>query len=275
MNRANVPASALNKLLELSNAAEFLSAKVQTTQEAIASARYRLTGSYQKGSTGYEDTRRTIDTLTDDLEALRKRAEGAQSTYSECRSWLDALPASTQLEVVVSKIEGHHLERVRAKIATLEEDHATIRAEKALMAQLEQARSEVAAYVGRCGKDGAPALHLDAIDRFDRPRDWWNFLCWEDPQRAKAALLRVLDAKGAKLPPPHECVRRAAGVEHQIAELAYTEEALIADALAYGRTVERRADAPPQAILAVKVAKQQMAVKRQQRVERRVARAVA
>jgi hypothetical protein len=47
--------------------------------------------------------------------------------------------------------------------------------------------------------------------------------------------------------------KRIAALEHEIEQLAYAEEALIADAIAEGEDVQRSPSAPPQAVLGVRV----------------------
>jgi hypothetical protein len=47
--------------------------------------------------------------------------------------------------------------------------------------------------------------------------------------------------------------KRIAALEHEIEQLAYVEEALIADAIADGDDVQHRPGAPPQAVLGVRV----------------------
>jgi hypothetical protein len=74
---------------------------------------------------------------------------------------------------------------------------------------------------------------------------------------------------------PRHRAERLASLEYRLVQLARTEEALVVRALAIGKAVERRADAPPQAILQVKIARHVMAEKRAQRVERRQSRAIA
>jgi hypothetical protein len=47
---------------------------------------------------------------------------------------------------------------------------------------------------------------------------------------------------------------RIAALEHEIEQLAYVEEALVAAAIADGEDVQRSPGAPPQAVLQVRVA---------------------
>jgi hypothetical protein len=54
MNRRDVPAAVLSKLIELYDAAKYLSDKVIELEQAIASARARLTGGF-KNETEYDE----------------------------------------------------------------------------------------------------------------------------------------------------------------------------------------------------------------------------
>src|SRR6476661_1433918 len=101
-NRRNVPASALQKLIELSDAAETLSAKVIKSEEGISSARYRLTGSNTEQE--YQDLRVALDEMTAALPALKKRCAAAQAINSDCRAWLEQLPSNAVLEPVTPKL---------------------------------------------------------------------------------------------------------------------------------------------------------------------------
>jgi hypothetical protein len=82
-------------------------------------------------------------------------------------------------------------------------------------------------------------------------------------------LKRAVEDKASRLPTVVECVKRSGILDYQLIQQCYLEEALIERALHDGKIIERRSDAPAQAILMVRVAKEAMRAERAKRVERR------
>jgi hypothetical protein len=73
------------------------------------------------------------------------------------------------------------------------------------------------------------------------------------PDAMVAALMREVERVANDPLPQAERKKRIAELEAEISELAYVEEALVADAIARGEDVQRSPSAPPQAVLQVRV----------------------
>jgi hypothetical protein len=74
------------------------------------------------------------------------------------------------------------------------------------------------------------------------------------PDAMVAALIREVERMANDPLPQAERKKRIAALEHEIEQLAYVEEALVAAAIAEGEDVQRSPSAPPQAVLQVRVA---------------------
>ena len=68
-----------------------------------------------------------------------------------------------------------------------------------------------------------------------------------------AALMREVERMASDPMPPAARKRRIGELEAEIVELAYLEEALVAAAIANEEDVQRSLDAPPQAVLGVRI----------------------
>src|SRR5262249_19701325 len=102
MQRQQVPQPVLSKLTELADTAELLQTKVGKTQDAISTARKRLSGGFTKDQE-FEDTMAALKQMTDDLPAIRQKEHDAQSLLSKCRIFLDQLADGTELQPVTMK----------------------------------------------------------------------------------------------------------------------------------------------------------------------------
>jgi hypothetical protein len=214
MRRQNVPPHVLNKLVDLSDAAEDLNRKVADAERGIAAARTRLTGGFAKDQECH-DLRRTLDRLIADKPVLEAKLHRTQRIQSSCKIWLDELPEGTMLEPVKVKANGHDLADVRERIKD---------AEKGQKLQV-------------TWPDGALAVFAQLF-----------------PEKVQEVVLAKIDALANDPLPIKERHARIAKLEREIDELAYLEEALVAAAIADGEDVQRSRAAPPQAVLGVRVA---------------------
>jgi hypothetical protein len=74
------------------------------------------------------------------------------------------------------------------------------------------------------------------------------------PEEMTKALLLEIDRMTGAVVPIKERASRIAALTTEIEQLAYVEEALIADASANGEPIERAPSAPPQAVLGLRIA---------------------
>jgi hypothetical protein len=254
MNRRHIPAAVLAKLTELSDAAEYLSETLIRTEEGIASARTRLSGNF-RSEAEYDDLRATLKQMVDDLPGLRRRCGTAQSTYSACQKFLDKLPDDATLEPVIIDIDGHDLDEVRAKINAIKAELATLRAvpipsadiEKRLQGYVEaMARPQITGIgEGEKLKVIWPGAGWDTRGPIEHRADPLALAALMFPDEMTAGLMREVerttgDRKARQL--------RISGLESELLELAYVEEAICG-----ANGAERSPGAPPQAVLGVKV----------------------
>ena len=262
MNYNKLPAPVLAKLLALEQHAKKLADRVVKTEDGIASARARLTGGFEKQSE-YDDLRASLNQLLADKPVLEKRLHAAQSTLSSCKVWLDRLPVGAVLEPVEVKTDGRDLEEVRARIKTAEAELAALRAVPVPSADIEE---RVRAYVQSMARPD-----ISGVGSGERLKVIWPGAGWDSsgPREYRADVLPLIamlygDAMVAALMrevermadgplPRAERNRRITALEAELAELAYVEEALIAAVIASGEDVHRSPDAPPAAVLGVRI----------------------
>jgi uncharacterized small protein (DUF1192 family) len=258
----NIPASVFSKMLTLSDAAEYCSEKVISTEQGIASARQRLTGGFQKQAE-YEDLRSTLQTMVDDLPVLKRRAAAAQSIYRSCKSWVDQLPKATVLEPVTVNVDGQSLDEVRARIAAVQSELATLRSLPTSSADI---RQRVESYV-----DSLARPRISGIGPNETLGVVWGGAGWDragdrkdraDPLALAAllhrdkmvdALMAEIDRMTSGVVPIKERGPRIAALTDEIEQLGYVEEALVAAAIANGEDVQGSPKAPPQAVLGIRV----------------------
>jgi hypothetical protein len=73
-------------------------------------------------STGQNDTRHALDAMIADLPGLKQRCDAANSIYSKCRSFIDALPEDAVLETVEVKTDDRSLEEERTRRKAAEDE---------------------------------------------------------------------------------------------------------------------------------------------------------
>ena len=262
--RRNVPPAALEKLLALSDAAETLSAQLVRSEDALRDTQ-RLGGSNSQQE--YDDLRRALDQLVATQPALKKRCDQAQSVYSRCRAWLDRLPGESVLQPVACNLAGRNLESVRRTLASLEQEQRAIQTAPPPPSELQTA---VKRYVAAIAEVPDSVLHNGEIsprcgmqtsfgpDPGRAPRSVWGTLAWLFSDMLVNRLQALVNAQAdelQKLTRPQRAARLA-DIERELAELSYIEEALVERALANGETAERRSNARPEAILAVRIARE-------------------
>jgi hypothetical protein len=84
MNRHQLPAPVLAKLLALEETVEHLTQRVAKTQGGIEHARHRLTGGFQKQSEG-DDLAASLKQLISDKPILEMKLHAAKSVLSKCK----------------------------------------------------------------------------------------------------------------------------------------------------------------------------------------------
>jgi hypothetical protein len=260
MTRRNVPASAIEKLLSLSETAEYLSDKTVQTEQSIAAARHRLSGGFRTESE-YDEARQSLQTMVTALPTLQKRAVAAQTIYQNCRAYIDNLNGA-KVEAVEAATDDADLDDVRAQIAELRSELSRLRALPTPGADIEQ---RVRDYVAKMARPT-----ISGIGQGERLRVVWPGAGWtssgprEDvadvlsmtalvhPDVMAAALLKEVDrvADTASL---KDREARIAELEVELADLAYTEEALVTEAIADSEDVSRAIDALPCAVLGVRI----------------------
>jgi hypothetical protein len=194
---------------------------------------------------------------------LKRRCDAAQSTYSACQVFLDQLPDAATLEVVEVKVEGHDLEEVRAQIKTVEAELAALRAVPTPSADVElrvrsyvesMARPQITGLAnGEQLRVIWPGAGFDTRGPREDRAEVLPTIALLFPDAMTAALMSEVERMASDQVPIKERARRIAALTDEIEQLAYVEEALAA-AIANGEDVQRSPDAPPQAVLGVRVA---------------------
>ena len=249
MNRSKLPAGVLSKLIQLDEQVEDLTREVANTEQGIANARRRLSGSFTS-ERECDDLRATLDQLVNDKPMLEKKLHAAQSVLSACKSWLDGLPPHTVLELVATDVSGHTLEQVHNKLAAAKAELAALRAVPTPSVDIEQ---RIGAYVQSMARPT-----ISGIAKGEKLKVIWPGAGWDTtgPREDRADILPLMallfsDAMTAALisevermasdpVPIKERATRMAALTDEIEQLSYVEEALVAAAIADGEDVQVR-----------------------------------
>jgi hypothetical protein len=242
---ANAPQSVLARLIELDEHAKQLAAEADRLDARIAGLRGKGQGS------GWNET------IERELKAARQRADKAMHVASACKSFIDLLPPETKLEPVEVKLNGASLGSVREQLSRLQQQRRALINAAPSPSELS---GEVKRWVEELAAQGKPSRLL-TDNSFSprwggsamtgpsvRPGDVLAFLAWYDGDRLAERMARELELQASDLQKlsRNERERRLVAIEHQIDELRYGEEQLLDG-------TERASDAPPAAVLGVKV----------------------
>lgn len=258
MKRNKLPNGVLSRLVELDEQVEDLTRKLANTEQGIADARGRLTGSFRKQAE-YDDLSASLkELLVADKPMLEKKLHTAQSVLSNCKSWLERLPEGTTLEPVEVKADGHDLEEVRAKLEAAQAERAALRAVPTPSEDIEQrmrhyvysmARPQITGICkGERLKIVWPGADFDTRGPREDSAKVLPMMALLFPDAMTAALIGEVERMANDPLPQAERKKRIVALEHEIEQLAYVEEALVV-----ARGAQRLPGAPPQAVLGVRV----------------------
>ena len=242
MKRNHYPNHVQLKLDKYAQQVAHWTAQVGKTQNAIDSARERLTGGFQKDSE-YKDLRASLDRLVEkDFPTAERKLDDAQHTLSECKSFLAALPDDAVLEPVAPvKPNGIDLASVRRRIADVEAEVARIAAVSVPSADLD---SRVREYVAALARPKVSGIATGQSLQVIWPDDVISVLALLLPDEMVNALLREVE-RVSNLPMPLPQRKR------RIAELRREIDEHKRQALALG---EDASSLPPEVVLGVRVA---------------------
>ena len=126
-----------------------LTQQITNTQAAIAAARQRLGGGFERDQE-YRDLRATLDKLVADQPILERKLDAARYTLADARAFLDALPDDAVLEAVTSvKPNGLDLDTVRRRIEDAEDELKKLASVPVPSADIKQRVKQYVAALGR------------------------------------------------------------------------------------------------------------------------------
>jgi hypothetical protein len=254
MNPNSTPKFVRDKLIKLSAAHEHLTEKVARTNDAIASARVRLSGKFQTDAE-HNDLSNTLKKLIADLPTIEAQRDTAEHTLESCQAWLDELPDNTTLEVVKVKSNGANLGAVRELIRHAEDELADLAKIPVPSADI---ATKVRNYVATLARpqltgigDGAAPLSVIW------PNDTAALLAFLHPEAMTNALLKEVERVSNTMGPPTQRKARMAELKEQIDELRRV-------AFSLG---DQPYDLSPEVVLGVRVVRREQVKK----IERKVA----
>jgi hypothetical protein len=127
MRPTHIPGEVQSRLDKVERHVAQLTQQLGKNQEAIANARQRLTGGFQRDEE-YHDMVAVLAKLVADKPSIEAKLDDAQFTFAECKSFLADLPDDVTLELARVKPNGGDLDSVRAHIADAEDEIARLTA---------------------------------------------------------------------------------------------------------------------------------------------------
>jgi hypothetical protein len=241
VKRNHIPDHVQAKLDKFERTVAHLTQQVARTQDAIASARERLTGGFQKDQE-YYDMRATLDKLVADKPMFASKLDSAQYTVKNCRAFLDALPDDAVLTPVASvKPNGVDLDTVWRRIEDAEDEVKRLRAVPVPSSDIEE---RIRAYVADLARPKVAGIAAGQRLQVSWPDDVIAVLALLLPDQMVNALLREVE-RVLNLPMPLPQRKK------RIGELEAAIETLQRQALALGAGTSAL---PPAVVLGVRVA---------------------
>jgi uncharacterized small protein (DUF1192 family) len=241
MNTHNgIPDMVVTKLDQYEQQVEFLAQKCARTDNAIANARQRLTGGFDKDS-AYRDARAALDKLVADQPVLENKLADARYTLASCKDFLAALPDDVALQAVNSVPQnGFDLAQVQRRIAAADDEINKLRAVPTPAADIE---TRVREYVAALARPKVRGIAAGQQLQVTWPDDVIAVLALLLPDAMVSALMTEIERQSNTPMPLPERRKR-------IAQLTAEIDALQRQALALGADA---ADLPAPVVLGVKV----------------------
>jgi hypothetical protein len=221
MNPNSTPRFVRDKLLALSAQHEHVTEKVARTNDAIASARVRLSGKFQTDAE-HNDLSNTLKKLIADLPTIEARRDTAEHTLESCQAWIDELPDNTTLEIVKVKSNGADLAAVRELIRNAEDELQTLERVPTPSADIELHVRDYVASLGRPTVLGAEGNHLQVT----WPQNAVALFALLMPDRMTEIIFAEVDRAANDPMPLPQRKQRIAELKQQIDELQRTAYAL-------------------------------------------------
>lgn len=241
MKRNHFPDHVEAKLEQWEREVAHLTQQVSRTEAAIASARERLTGGFEKDQ-DYRDVRATLDKLIADEFILGSKLAAARSTLADAKAFLAALPDEAVLEPAAPvKSNGCDLHTVRRRIQDAEDEVKRLRAVPVPSADIKQ---RIEGYVGLLARPRVSGIAKGETLRVSWPDDATSVLALLLGDR----MVEVLSQEAERMandPMP------LADRKKRIAELKAEIDTLQRQSLALGADTS---SLPAQVVLEVKVA---------------------
>jgi hypothetical protein len=242
--RNGIPDVVFNIVDTFEQQVEHLAQKLASTEGAIANARERLSGGFQKDQE-YRDMRVTLDRLIADKPSIEEKLHATKYTLANSKAFLDALPPDVMLEEVKQgKPNGFDLATVRRRIEDAEDEVKQLRAVRTASADIEMRVREYVAALARPKVSGIGTGQQLRVTWLD---DMIAVLALLLPDQMVDALLREVERQANTPMPLPERKKRIAQLTAEIDTLQRQALTLGADA----------ADFPPAIVLGVKVVRRE------------------
>ncbi len=254
MNYSQLPQPVLAKLITLDSQAEALAQRAEALPRLLDSARNQWRSSNDPGIA--QQARADTEAMTKEQQFLTARVAAEQSVLSNCKLWLDQLPADTRLEPVTS-LPPVILTSVRGRLEQARRELTELRKLATPAADIEARLRAHVADLGRVtvtGIGAGDALSVTWPGPQHGGRDPLHLFAALFPDQVVDLLRRaVATTVNAHPLPLAQRPARIAALERELLELEHGEEALIEAAIARGEAVHRSRTASPAAVLGVRV----------------------
>jgi hypothetical protein len=119
MKPAQLPAAVMAKLLVLDQVASEFAAIAQAAERRLAHARDVINGRREVDVEDYQRERDGFDAVFATAKMAASYAESARRVLTQCRAWLDSLPADSKLLLVSPAASDFELTALQARLADM------------------------------------------------------------------------------------------------------------------------------------------------------------
>jgi hypothetical protein len=257
-----LPAHAATKLLTLDQEHRTLAAEREEIEKKVLWCRQVFNHKIEDPDLDERKLYAEFPALQAREAEVSRRASAAKWVSEHARRWVEQLGDDVVLETAAVKVpDGADLGGVRRRMVEAKAEVAVIERTPSADPNI---RAKVEAYVAGLNEDlqitGIQAGETLVIGR--RPPPMYGMaspataeqvaaLLW--PEQLADALMARIEALADGAVPPKDRPARLAALVREVEQLQYCEEALITAAVAAGEAVTRSTDAPPAAVLGVRV----------------------
>jgi hypothetical protein len=212
MNRAHIPIFVRERLDGLERAVEHLTEQLARCDEAIATARARMSGGFTDPK-AEEDVRAGLMDLVASRPLLQKKLGRAKAAVQRAKSYLAELPDDARLESVSVQPNGADRSALALQLQSAEQELALLRSVPMPSSDIKQ---RVEAYIAEAARPRVTGVGPGQTLDVTWPEDVFSLLALLSPEQMTRVLLDEVKRQADVPLPLDQRKGRIAALEHEV-----------------------------------------------------------